>query len=318
VGEHYTRYLLSKDPSVEIVGADIKPLRTGPGGDTQAGKVTFYRGSFLDKKWVFDIIKRHKPDRVINLASYSSVAFSWENPSECFVNNTNIFLNIIDSVRELKSGAKVLSVGSSEEYGPVSEKDMPLEESMRTGPINPYAAARVAQENLSGVYAAGYGLDIVCTRSFNHVGPGQPDIFAVSSFARQVTEARLGLRDKITCGNLGIVRDFIDVRDVVKAYDLLLEKGKKGEIYNVCSGEGYRLSEVLEMLKRKAGVDAPVEKNAALVRPADNPVIVGSCRKLESATGFKRKYDLSRSLDDILAYWKNSLERASGISGKNK
>lgn len=303
VGGHYIEYLFKKHTHPRIVGIDINPTNFGFLERTIRGKVKFYQGTILDRELTLDVIKKTKPDYIVNLASCSSVAYSWENPVDCFVNNTNIFLNLIETVRKLGVKTKILSVGSSEEYGIVGEKDTPLTEKAPLNPTNPYAIAKLAQEELSRVYSKGYKLDIVCTRSFNHIGPRQKDIFVISSFAKQVIEAKNQKRGKIICGNLSIIKDFIDVRDVIEAYDLLLESGKTGEVYNVCSGEGHELSEILDMLQKKAGVNIPAEQDSDKVRPIDNPVIIGSSRKLNETTGFKRKYNLSQSLDDMLKYW---------------
>ena len=298
VGGHYLEYLIAKKPDVHISGIDI----SSPGFD-----IEFYQGSLLDRDWVRALIEKLKPDCVVNLASYSSVAYSWEHPIECFTNNTNIFLNIIEAVRKAELRPRVLSVGSSEEYGIVKKKDIPLTERASLNPINPYAIARVGQEYLSKIYAQSHGIPVICTRSFNHIGPRQKDTFVVSSLAKQVVEAKNKKRSKIVAGDLGIVRDFTDVRDVVRAYDLLLEKGKAGEVYNVCSGEGHALSEILGMLQKKAGTNAKVKRSEHLVRPKDNPILIGSSKKLKKHTGFKRKYTLSHSLDDILEYWERQI-----------
>jgi len=301
VAGHYLEYLALKKPGVKIAGIDLHSKKSF------RKKSKFYKGSLLDKRLIANVIKKTKPDYIVNLASYSSVAYSWRCPAECFVNNTNIFLNLVEAVRNLKSKAKILSIGSSEEYGIASHADIPLNEKSRLNPANPYAIARVAQENLSKIYADGYRMPIICTRSFNHIGPRQKDVFAVSSFAKQVMEGKLRRRKRIICGNLNIVRDFTDVRDVVRAYDLLLRRGKPGEAYNVCSGEGHKLSEILAMLQKKAGTRLPVKIDPDLVRPVDNPEIVGSCKKLKKHTGFRREYTLSRSLDDMLAYWEKHI-----------
>jgi GDP-4-dehydro-6-deoxy-D-mannose reductase len=270
-------------------------------------KIEFYQGSLLDENFVFDLVKKVKADYIVHLASYSSVAQSWQKPVECFRNNVNIFLNLLEAVRNAKSNARILSIGSSEEYGVVDEKQLPLAEKTPLNPISPYAVARVSQEELSQVYVKGYNLQIICSRSFNHIGPRQKDIFVVSSLAKQVMEAKFGKRDKIRCGNLDIIRDFIDVRDVVKAYDLLLNKGKIGGVYNICSGKGNKLSDVLNMLQRQANTSIPIEQDPKLVRPADNPMIIGSPIKIEKELGFRREYELSDSLRDILTYWQNKV-----------
>ncbi|MBN1354266.1 MAG: GDP-mannose 4,6-dehydratase, partial [Candidatus Omnitrophica bacterium] len=209
--------------------------------------------------------------------------------------------------RETRVKSKILSVGSSEQYGIVSRGSLPLVEKSPLNPISPYAVARVAQEEMSIIYTRGYNIPIICTRSFNHIGPRQSDVFAVSSFAKQIVEGRKGKRDKIICGNLDVVRDFIDVRDAVCAYDLLLHKGKPGDVYNICSGRGHKLSDVLGLLQKIGVTRMPVEVNSALIRPMDNPIIIGSCAKLKKDTGFKAKYDISVSLGDMIDYWEEQL-----------
>ncbi len=307
VGGHYVEYLLNRDLDSEIIGVDIYLPQFYFLENRLKKKVEFYRKSILDKKFILKLVKRTKPDYIVNLASYSSVAYSWVNPVECFVNNTNIFLNIIEAVRESSKETKILSIGSSEEYGAADGKDIPLTEKVSFNPTSPYAVARVAQEQISGVYSAGYDIGVICTRSFNHIGPRQKEVFVVSSLAKQIVEAKKGKRDKIVCGNLDVIRDFIDVRDVVRAYDLLLHKGKVGEVYNVCSGEGHKLSAVLELLQEKAETNIFVEVDPVLMRPVENPVIIGSYEKLQKDTGFQKEYTFSRSLAEVLDYWQRQV-----------
>ena len=305
VGGHYLEYLAKHRPDAEVIGIDEHE----PGLDfleaSFKGRVKVHKGSLLDRSFLEDLIKYARPDRIVHLASYSSVAFSWQDPVSCFVNNTNIFLNIVEAVRRAQAAPRILSVGSSEEYGIVRQEDLPLREDAQLNPISPYAVARLSQEKISLVYARGYGLPIICTRSFNHIGSRQRDIFAVSSFAKQVAEAKKGLRHSIKCGDLAIVRDFIDVRDAVRAYDLLLDSGKSGEIYNVCSGEGHSLLDIVGMLQKIAGTAEPIEKDRALIRPADNPIIIGSCEKLKKETRFSREFAVNDSLADVLHYWES-------------
>ena len=300
VGGHYTEYLLRKKADIRIAGIDTR----SPEYD-----IDFYRGSLLNKKWVERIVRKVKPDRIINLASHSSVFQSWEKPYEYFSNNTDLFLNLAEAVKRSRIKSKILSVGSSEEYGIVGSRG-PVTEDVPLRPSNPYAVSRVAQEVFSNVYTRAYKVPIVSTRSFNHIGPGQREIFVIGALAKQVIEAKRGLRNKIVCGNLDIVRDFMDVRDVVRAYDLLLARGKAGEAYNVCSGKGHRLRDILKDLQKKAGTNAKVvSRDPKLMRTADNLRIVGSSRKLRKDTGFKPRYSLSRTLEDILRYWEKRFSR---------
>jgi GDP-4-dehydro-6-deoxy-D-mannose reductase len=294
VGAHLTRHLVAEGHVV--VGVDAHAPADLP------SKVVFEKISLMDAQALKTLLNRTKPERIVHLAAASSVAASWEKPVDCFLNNTNIFLNLVEAVRLSDLHCRILSVGSSEEYGPVSPDQMPLAESRPTVPLNPYAVARVAQEHLSKVYAQGYGLDIVCTRSFNHLGPGQTDRFVISSFVRQAVEVKKGLRPGITCGNLDIVRDFVDVRDVVLAYEHILDKGVSGEIYNVASGKGVVLREVLERICAKVKIPAKFTEEKHLIRPIDNPVIVGDNAKLK-ALGFKFRYDIDHALDDLIVWW---------------
>ena len=307
VGGHYLEYLSEKHPDAQICGTDLETPKFNFLRSSFKKKITVKCGSLLDKKFVQNLIETEKPEYIINLASYSSVAYSWKNPAKCFNNNTNIFLNIAEAVRKTGIKTKILSVGSSEEYGIVTKEQTPLTEDTVLNPANPYAVARVSQEHISKIYAKGFHIPIICTRSFNHIGPRQKDIFVISAFAKQVAQAKKKKRKEIICGDLDIIRDFIDVRDVVEAYDLLLKKGRSGEVYNVCSGEGHRLSEILAMLQKKADTDIPVKKDPDLIRPIDNPVIIGSGEKIKKHTGFRKKYSLPGSLGDMLKYWKDQI-----------
>lgn len=306
VGGHYIEYLLAKNIGIRICGIDNRKPKFDFLKDAYRKRIKFYHGSLLNKNRLRRLIEKTRPDYIVNLAAQSSVAYSWKNPVECYMNNTGIFLNVVEAAKRAKSGARILSVGSSEEYGITGKGSAPVTESSPLRPLNPYAVSRIAQEYFAKIYAKTRRVRVISTRSFNHIGPRQSDAFVISSLAKQVIEAKKGLCRKIVCGNLDIVRDFTDVRDVVRAYDLLLRKGRAGEAYNVCSGKGHKLSEILRILRKKAGVSRiAVERDPKLARPADNKAIVGSSRKLRTATGFKPNYTLSRSLTDILSYWEN-------------
>jgi GDP-4-dehydro-6-deoxy-D-mannose reductase len=295
VAQHYINYLEKKE-NIEIVGLDIKDLIY----KNKPTNFTFIKGSLTDRSFIKDLLIKTNPDYIIHLAAHSSVAFSWEHPYESFTNNTFCFLNLLEELRILKSKARVLLVGSSEEYGQVKPEDIPLKETALLNPINPYAISRATQEQLAKVYARAYGINIICTRSFNHVGPNQPHHFVVSSFIKQALEIKQGLRKNLICGNIEIIRDFIDVRDVVKSYDLLLKHGKSGEVYNICSGEGYALKDIIELIKKITAVDFNIVIDKSLIRPIDNQIIIGCNQKLIKTTGFKRIYSLEKSLRDII------------------
>ena len=237
VSQHFMNLLESIQEPVNILGVDINE----PEIDSQFRfvKYNFLKLNLLDKEAVYNMLSDFEPDYILHLASYSSVAYSWKYPVEAFANNSNIFLNLVDQVRLLKLKCRILSVGSSEEYGNITEDQIPITELTTTKPNSPYAVARVSQEMMSAIYANNYDVDIVMTRSFNHIGPGQKDIFVISSFAKKLTDIKKGLVNSksIVVGNIALIRDFVDVRDVVSAYYILLGKGKKGNVYNICSGK---------------------------------------------------------------------------------
>jgi len=242
------------------------------------------------------------------LAAQSSVAESWKTPVVSFMNNTNIFLNIIDTIRQNDNGTRILSIGSSEQYGIVSASDLPLTEESPQCPANPYAVARVAQEQLAKIYAEGYGLDICCTRSFNHCGPGQSDRFVVSAIAKQIAKITHGLQEPVIhIGNGSIVRDFVDIRDVVAAYALLLAKGKRGEVYNICSGTGRTIREIALTLAEDRRLKIEIVEDEAQIRPIDNPRIVGSNKKIRNDLGWKPAIPFRRSLLSVYNYWDHHL-----------
>ncbi|MFH1254460.1 MAG: GDP-mannose 4,6-dehydratase [bacterium] len=295
VAQHYINYLKNKK-NIEIVGLDVNDQKN----KNNLKNFTFIRSSLVDRKNLKKVIIKTNPDYIIHLAAHSSVAFSWEYPYESFTNNTYCFLNLLEELRILQSKAKVLLVGSSEEYGQVKLKDIPLKETTPLNPLNPYAISRAAQEQLAKIYAKAYGVNVICTRSFNHIGPNQPNHFVVSSFIKQAVEIKLGLRKNLTCGNIDIIRDFIDVRDVITAYDLLIEFGEPGNVYNICSGKGYALKEIIDLIKKIIAIDFDVIIDNYLIRPIDNPIIIGSNKKLIKTTGFKLNYSMQESIKDMI------------------
>ncbi|MBP3296472.1 MAG: GDP-mannose 4,6-dehydratase, partial [Lachnospiraceae bacterium] len=257
----------------------------------------------MDKEALKSAFATFRPDYCLHLAAFSSVAYSWKYPSESFTNNSNIFLNLIDAIRETDASCRVLSVGSSEEYGNVSRSELPLKESQRVNPVSPYAVARVSQELMSKVYVKAYGMNVIMTRSFNHIGPRQDDRFVIPSFIKRIIDIKKSGKDEgeIETGDTSIIRDFVDVRDVVRAYYMLLENGTPGEIYNICSGNAYRLADIIDGIAAQVGVKVTTKVNPEFVRPDDNKEIVGSAYKIESELGWKPVIDIKDTLRDMIA-----------------
>lgn len=303
VGQHFIDYLEGNRINAQVVGVDLSGCETERAYSHVS--LVYKQIDLLHGHEIERVLFEFQPDYVLHLASYSSVAFSWKEPVLSFQNNMNVFLNLVETIRRLELKTRILSVGSSEAYGNINQEHLPLVEESPLDPVSPYAVARVSQELLSKVYAEAYGVDLIITRSFNHVGTGQKDVFVISSFAKQIAEIKkCGQRKGVlSTGDLTIVRDFLDVRDVVRAYYLLLTQGKKGRIYNVCSGKGHALQEVVDELAAIAGVEISTELNPAFVRPSDNRVIVGSNQRIYDDLGWKPEITLRQSLTDILDYW---------------
>lgn len=303
VSRHFLDLLESMLEPAEVLGVDVAEPE-------QEFKYEFVKCSFkklnlLDKEAVQDVLHDFQPDYLLHLASFSSVAYSWKHPVDSFVNNTNIFLNIADVVRTSGLKCRILSVGSSEEYGHVTESELPITELSATKPKSPYAVARISQEMLSEIYAKSFAVDVVLTRSFNHIGPGQKDIFVISSFAHKLTTIKkdASLPKEMTVGNIDIIRDFVDVRDVVKAYYSLFQNGKKGEVYNICSGKGTSLEKVLTTMSEILDIKVKFNRDEALMRPDENLKIIGSHEKISSESGWQPTLSLRESLEDIINYW---------------
>ena len=300
VGKHFLSYIDSLNIPATVLGIDREPAKFEIAKFRNLN-CSFRQADLLQSHQWEPIIEEFCPDYVVHLASFSSVAFSWKDPIGSFVNNTSIFLNLLEKVRKVNFKCRILSVGSSEEYGSCSLDRLPLSEDSPLNPISPYAVARVSQELLSRVYVDGYGCDIVMTRSFNHIGPEQLDSFVISSFAKQLLAIKRKIIEPILItGNISIVRDFVDVRDVVRAYDDLLKLGRSGEVYNICSGRGVSLKHVIEEMASILDVQVPYEIDPRLIRPNDNEAIIGSPRKIQAEIGWTPRISLNQSLRDIL------------------
>lgn len=306
VGRYLADHISRTYPDVAIHGISRSvPRWDFLSQDADPGyRVHLHQGDMLDARWVVSVQQSVKPDTIIHLAAQSSVAESWKNPGETIGGNLAYLVNLLEAVRLNSPDCRVLAVGSAEVYGKVAAGDLPLTEAHSVQPLNPYAAARAAQEQITAIYSRGYGIPIISTRSFNHIGPGQDTRFVVSSLAKQVAEIAREKRDPVLMmGDGSIVRDFLDVRDVVAAYLKLLLLGKPGEVYNVCSGTGRRIGDISETLSDISGVSFDVRTSPHLIRPADNPVIFGSREKIQRDVGWHPVIPFETTLREIYEYW---------------
>ncbi len=272
-------------------------------------KIKLAKVDLMDAKDVFEIIEQVKPDEIYHLAALTSAKVSFDNPEDVMVNNIVGELNIFEAVRKLNLGTKIMIISSAEVYGIVSEDDLPIDEDTKLNPANPYAVSKIAQDFLALQYFNSYKLNVIRVRPFNHIGPGQSDQFATSAFAKKIAEIEKGMRQPVlTVGNLDSKRDFTDVKDVVRAYILLMEKGQSGDVYNIGSGRSYKMSDVLNMLLSFSKNEIKVEVDPSLLRPTDNPNLVCDNTKISGLTGWKPEIPLEKTLQDILEYWRGFIK----------
>jgi len=312
VAGHFTHYLACHKKEFIIHGISRSQPKWPflPNPKKTLDQVVFHQIDLLDMDATRDAVRRIAPDYVLHLASQSSVADSWKEPRESFLNNTNIFLNIIESIRGENHACRILSVGSSEQYGIVEPEELPLKENSRTQPANPYAVARLSQEHLALLYSQAFKLNICCTRSFNHMGAGQSERFVVSSIVKQFVNIKYKNEAKIIrIGDGDIIRDFIDISDVITAYDTLLERGKRGVIYNVCTGKGRKICDIIQRVSEICDIRVEVEQDEWLLRPRDNPIIIGSYDLLEKNLGWRPCVNLESSLKSMVDYWTSQVVR---------
>ena len=243
------------------------------------------------------------PEAVYHLAAMTHVGESWEHPSQVLRVNVLGTAEILAAARTVAPNARILVVSSAEVYGVVQPAQLPLDESTPTAPASPYAASKLAAEVVALQAWRGYDQPVLVVRPFNHIGPGQSPNFFVPAMAKRIVEARRAGAASLPVGTLTTRRDFTDVRDVVAAYRLLVEKGAPGQVYNVCSGVDVAMSDVAAQLLALAGSDVRLETDPGLVRPVDVPVLRGDAARLRAATGWQPVIPLATTLADVLASW---------------
>lgn len=251
------------------------------------------------------VLEESKPDLIFHLAAQSYVPFSWRVPQETIDTNITGELNLFEGLRGLKMDPMIHVAGSSEEYGLVHPDELPITEDNPLRPLSPYAVSKVAQDFLGYQYFKSYGMKIVRTRAFNHTGPRRGEVFVTSNFARQLIDIERGKREPVLhVGNLEAVRDFSDVRDVVRAYALALTKGTPGEVYNIASGKGIKIADLLKKLIELTKVEVKIEQDPHRLRPSDVQLLTGSPEKFQKATGWKPVIPFEKTLRDLMDYWR--------------
>lgn len=277
-------------------------------GDLENIKAELHMLDILNKEEIVELLYKIRPDYIFHLAAQSSVAVSWKNPGLTIDVNIKGSVNVLDAVRELYYKPRVLLIGSGEEYGHIQPGETPVREDNHLRPGNLYAATKVCQNMIASIYTTAYDMELIMVRAFNHIGPKQAPIFVVSDFCKQVVEIEKGLREPVMMvGNLKAMRDFTDVRDVVRAYALLVQYGKAGETYNVGSGKAVEIQEILNLIISKSNVQVEVRIDPNKIRPVDVPIIEADTSKLEMATGWKRKIPLDQTIQETMDYWREHI-----------
>lgn len=280
----------------EVVGVDVHEA-------AQTIKV-----DLLDARATAEAVFAVRPDVIIHLAGQADVGHSWKDPQQTVALNVLCAVNLMEAVRAVDPAIRVVLVGSSDEYGSLGGNGMLVSEDLPVDPRTPYAVSKKAQEDMARVYVRAYGLHICMTRSFNHGGAGQREGFLIPDFAAGVARVEKGLQPCLRVGNLTAKRDFTHVRDVVRAYRLIAERGRAGEVYNVGSGTAYSAQEILDRLCAMANCPVPVECDSAKLRPSDTPVICCDHSKLTNHTSWLPQYGLEDILVETLAYWREKME----------
>ena len=279
-----------------------------------------YPLDILKKEDISALLDKISPDIVYHLAAQSSVSVSWKKPQLTAEINVVGSINVLEALREAKKqDIRTVLIGSGEEYGYIREGACPLSESEPLNPGNIYAATKACQGMLGEIYARAYKMDIIMVRAFNHSGPAQSNIFVISDFCRQITEIEKGLREPvISVGNLSAKRDFTDVRDVVRAYRLLGEKGKSGTVYNVGRGRAADIRFILDTALSFAKCDIEVKQDPSRMRASDIPLIEPDVSRIFGDTGWKAEITMEQTVEDTLNYWREKLMSYGTSLGKEQ
>lgn len=306
VGSHLIDFLLTKS-DVSIFGARRRRSDMGL-VDHVKDKVQWVEIDVADSHNVDAAIKEIQPNYIFHLAAQSFVPTSWKAPLETFTTNAIGTLNILEALKNLEINTKIQIAGSSEEYGLVKPEEIPITENNLLNPQSPYGVSKVTADLLGRQYYGSYGIHVVVTRAFNHTGPRRGEMFVVSDFSKQIAETEKGLRGPVIyVGDLEAKRDFLDVRDIVRAYWLALVEGEAGEAYNICSGETIRIREVLSALLALSSAKIVVKQDPSKLRPSDVPLLQGDCSKFKSQTGWEPMIPFEETLRDTLEYWRQIL-----------
>lgn len=299
----YLAEFLSNLPNIQIQGISRWHTDRKSSSDVFS-KIQLFECDLTDFGSIVRTLDEARPDYIFHLASNANVKLSFVTPSSVFNNNVNGTLNLLEALRITRQKPIIQFCGTSEVYGQVDANDIPIKETQTIDPVNVYAISKLTQEKLVKSYYRSYNIPCVITRSFGYINPRRPDIFS-SAFAKQIVDIERGKQDILYHGNLESVRTLLDIRDIVEAYWLSVNKCKIGEAYNIGSTIPVRVGDFLEELKRQANCKIISKENQDLLRPTDVTLQIPDVSKFEKTTGFKPKYSLEESVKFLLNYYRS-------------
>ena len=301
VGSHLAEHLLARGD--EVYGTMRWRSRMDNINHIK-NKIKFIETDIRDSYSIEKAIMSVEPDVIFHLAAQSFVHTSFHAPQETLSTNIIGTVNLLEAIRNSKISPVIQIAGSSEEYGLVHENETPIKETNQLRPLSQYAVSKVAQDLLGYQYHKSYGIKTVITRAFNHEGPRRGEVFSTSNFAKQIAEIERGAEPVIQVGNLDSSRDFTDVRDVVRAYTVAVEKCDYGEAYNICSGKAWKISEMLKLLLSMSTKKIEIREDPARMRPSDVQLLLGDFSKFHKKTGWKPEIPFDKTMKDLLDYWR--------------
>ena len=295
---------LAEETGVELFGMALNANDREAAGPLPAG-LGMLLGDVTDDASIRAVLEAARPEVVYHLAGASSGAAAWRRPAECFEVNALGTLRLLEGIRRLGLDATTVVASSGEVYGTADDEAHPLTEDSPLRPLSPYAASKAAQDLVAAQYPRAYGMRVIRLRLFNHTGPRHPEQFVASAFARQIARIERGLQEPvIEVGNLDARRDFIDVRDVARAYRLAARQDVCGDVFNVCSGRAVSVRDILDRLLGLARCEVAVRTDPERMRPADIPLLIGDPRRFREATGWTPAIPIERTLADLLEWWR--------------
>jgi len=302
VGSHLAELLLQK--GYEVYGL-CRPRSKTDHIESIIDKLHLEDADLLDSHSLYTTISRIKPDYIFHLAAQSFVPTSWVSPSVTLEVNIIGSANLFEAARQAKIDSVIQIACSSEEYGLVYPNEVPIKETNPLRPQSPYGVSKVAMDYLGYQYFCSYGMKIIRTRGFNHTGPRRGETFVTSNFAKQIALIEKGKQEPVIhVGNLEAERDWTDVRDMVRAYLLSVEKCDAGDVYNICTGKAVKIKDMLDMLLSMSKVKVEIKQDPSRMRPSEVPVLIGDNTKFVEKTGWKPEISFQQTMEDLLNYWR--------------